>query len=276
MSELPELPIDLRLVVVDMDGTLLDDQGRLPAGFWETLHRLRERGIVFAVASGRQYATLAGVFAADPAGIVFIAENGTFVMRDGEELSSAPLAADYSARFIEGARAVIATGYNLGVVRCGRRSAYVESQDPAFQQQAAVYFAALRVVDDLLAVEEDALKFSVYDFGDPAGGSAAALGEFADPCRVVVSTPHWMDVMQPGVDKGIAVRELQAELGITADQTVVFGDYLNDLEMLGSATHSFAMANAHPEVLRRARYLAPANHERGVVRALAHVLDRQA
>ncbi|MCL3997018.1 HAD hydrolase family protein, partial [Streptomyces lavenduligriseus] len=55
-------------------------------------------------------------------------------------------------------------------------------------------------------------------------------------------------------------------------QTMVFGDYLNDLEMLDAAEWSFAMAGAHPEVIRRARHLAPSNNDAGVLRTIAHVL----
>jgi hydroxymethylpyrimidine pyrophosphatase-like HAD family hydrolase len=53
---------------------------------------------------------------------------------------------------------------------------------------------------------------------------------------------------------------------------VVFGDYLNDLEMLDAADWSFAMTNAHPDVLRRARYVAPSNTELGVLRTIARLL----
>ena len=49
---------DIRLVVTDMDGTLLDDDKRTPDGLWEVLALLRERGVLFSPASGRQYATL--------------------------------------------------------------------------------------------------------------------------------------------------------------------------------------------------------------------------
>ena len=53
---------------------------------------------------------------------------------------------------------------------------------------------------------------------------------------------------------------------MSPEQTAVFGDYLNDLELYDRAELSFAMANAHPRVLARARYIAPANDEGGVTR----------
>jgi 3-deoxy-D-manno-octulosonate 8-phosphate phosphatase KdsC-like HAD superfamily phosphatase len=49
--------------------------------------------------------------------------------------------------------------------------------------------------------------------------------------------------MNPGVNKGSAVEAVQRDLGVTADQTAIFGDFLNDLEMMPMAKWSFAMAN---------------------------------
>ena len=78
--------------------------------------------------------------------------------------------------------------------------------------------------------------------------------------------------MAADANKGTAVRLLQRSLGISRDQTVAFGDYLNDLEMLDAAGWSFAMANAHPEVLARAARIAPANTEHGLITTLGRVL----
>ncbi len=55
---------------------------------------------------------------------------------------------------------------------------------------------------------------------------------------------------------------------------MAFGDYLNDLEMLDAATWSFAMANAHPEVLARAAAIAPSNAEQGMLTVLEELLGR--
>lgn len=97
LPDLPGLPVDLRLVAVDMDGTLLDADGRIPTGLWPLLERLRARGIAFAPASGRQYATLRRDFGAPGDDMVFIAENGSFVMRGEQELSSDVLAPEVVA-----------------------------------------------------------------------------------------------------------------------------------------------------------------------------------
>ena len=87
-----------------------------------------------------------------------------------------------------------------------------------------------------------------------------------------MSGPHWVDVLSPTANKGRAVRRLQEELGVTPDQTMVFGDFLNDLEMMDAATYSFAMANAHPLLKERANWVAPTNNANGVVRTIRTVL----
>ena len=82
-------PQDIRLVVADMDGTLLDERSRIPDGFWPMLARLKRRGVEFVPASGRQYATLRNMFADKAAEILdggelsYIAENGNVVAVGG-------------------------------------------------------------------------------------------------------------------------------------------------------------------------------------------------
>lgn len=264
---------DIRLIVTDMDGTLLDDDKRVPDGLWEVLARLRERGVLFSPASGRQYATLAREFAEVADGMVFIAENGTYVVRDGEELSSDPMAPDVVGEVVAAVRRLAAGGVDVGAVVCGKRSAYVERADEAFLAEVRKYYLRHQVVEDVAAVDDDVLKVALFDFGSAEATTAPALAPFADTHQVVVSGEHWVDVMNRTANKGAALRRLQRELAITPAQTMVFGDYLNDLEMLDAADWSFAMAGAHPEVVRRARHLAPSNNDNGVLRTVVRLLD---
>ncbi|MGW5664818.1 Cof-type HAD-IIB family hydrolase [Streptomyces sp. NPDC003758] len=270
--ELPSDPVDIRLVVTDMDGTLLDGSGRIPDGLWPLLAELRRRGVLFSPASGRQYATLARQFADADDGMVFVAENGTYVVRDGVELSSDPLDPAVAARVIGTTRRLAADGVDVGAVLCGKNSAYVERTDDAFMAEASRYYALLKPVDDLTTVEDEFLKVALFDFGPVERTTAPALEPLTATHQVVVSGEHWVDIMNRTANKGAALRRLQRDLGITPAQTLAFGDYLNDLEMLDAAEWSFAMTNAHPDVVRRARYLAPPNTENGVLRTITRLM----
>lgn len=264
---------DLRLVVADLDGTLLDETGRLPDAFWPVLARLRERGIAFAPASGRQYASLARVFEDSDLLTTYIAENGGYVVHDGSELTVATLPAPLVTEVVERVRGARAVGDDVGLVLCQGRCAYVERDDDRFLQRVRPYYAALELVDNLLEVAGEPVKLAAFSFGDAESLLAPALSGIPSDHRLVVSGLNWVDVMPAGVDKGVAVRLLQEELDITPAQTAAFGDYLNDLEMLDAAAMSFAVANAHPDVRRRASAVVPTNAEGGVVTTLTRLLE---
>lgn len=263
---------DIRLIACDMDGTLLDDEHAIHDDFWPLIERLRARGIVFCPASGRQYYNLFERFAPIADQLIFIAENGTYVVRGGVELSSECLSRAAAHELIGVARGLASSGANCGVVLCGKRSAYIERSDPDFLAQVDKYYHRLDRVDDLLEVDDSLLKLAIYDFESSERVIYPALARFCATHQVVVSSAHWLDVMAPQANKGAGLRHIQQALQITREQTMVFGDFLNDLEMMDEAAYSFAMANAHPLLKQRARFLAPGNADNGVVRTIKSVL----
>jgi Cof subfamily protein (haloacid dehalogenase superfamily) len=263
---------DIRLIACDMDGTLLDDEDAVHEEFWPLIDQLHDRGILFCPASGRQYYNLLERFDAVADEVVFIAENGTFVVRNGVELSSDCLDADVARQLVVVARQINERGGDVGAVLCGKASAYIERTDAPFTAEVDKYYHRLEVVADLTAVEDDILKVAIYDFVSSEEVSAPAYAAYADTHQVVVSGQHWLDVMAATANKGTGLRHIREALGITRDQTMVFGDFLNDLEMMDEATYSFAMANAHPVLAARARYGAPLNTDNGVVRTIRSVL----
>lgn len=272
------LPIDLdhvpdiRLIACDLDGTLLDDDHAIHDDFWPLIDQLHARGIIFCPASGRQYYNLLERFEPIADEVIFIAENGTYVVRGGKELSSDCLPADAARELIRVARDLGTTDANVGAVLCGKRSAYIDRSDSAFFAEVSKYNRRLQVVDDLLSVEDDFLKVAVFDFESSERVTAPAFERFRETLQVVISGKHWLDVTAPNAHKGSGIRHIQETLGISPDQTMVFGDFLNDLEMMDAATYSYAMSNAHPLLKERARFMAPGNTDNGVVRTIKSVL----
>ena len=76
----------IKLIATDMDGTLLNSKNEIQDGFYEVFNKLEEKGIIFAAASGRQYYNLLKRFEGIEDKMMFIAENGTFVVYKGIEL----------------------------------------------------------------------------------------------------------------------------------------------------------------------------------------------
>lgn len=286
-------PQDIRLVVADMDGTLLDGHSEIPDGFWPMLVRLKHLGVEFVPASGRQYATLRNMFANKAAALLgggeelsYIAENGNVVALNGKVVEVHGVDLDVTRHVIDLVDAAAAAGeHNVGLVVCGLKTAYVQRSDKPFLDEVRKYYAALNIVDDLHDVLEFAqkpaaytpdgdaeivLKLAVLDLDDAENFANEKLAHLREHYQVVVSGKLWVDIMNARTDKKQGVEALQRVLGVTPAQTAVFGDYLNDLLMLEAGDWSFAMGNAHPDLKAAARYIAPSNVDHGVLK----VVDR--
>ena len=122
-------------------------------------------------------------------------------------------------------------------------------------------------------VEDEILKVSLLDFKGAEQNSVPFFTPYQGDYKITVGGYYWMDIMNAGANKGIAVRKVQEYLNIDADETMVFGDYLNDLEMMQIAYYSFAMANAHKRIKEIARFETKSNNQSGVIETIKeHIL----
>ncbi|MEV7973688.1 HAD family hydrolase [Cellulomonas sp. NPDC089187] len=270
----PALPDtdQIRLIATDMDGSLLDGDGRIPTELWPLLDELDRRGIAFVPASGRQYANIREQFGERGKDLVCIGENGAYVGRGEQVLSTTALPEGIVPRAVQHTRELAAAGLPVGVVVSGARSAYVEHFDGEFAAQVRKHYALVTEVPDLTRIDDVLLKVAVHDAGLVEERTAGVFADVEGPVRVLVSGQHWLDLMSPDADKGVALRAVQEDLGIGPEHTMAFGDYRNDLGMLAAARWSCAMDNAHPDVRTLARYVVPANTQHGVVATIAATL----
>lgn len=259
----------IKLIATDMDGTLLDSNNKINPEFYEVFEKLKEKDIIFAAASGRQYYNLVDRFEDIKDNMMFIAENGTFVMHKGKEILLNSLDRGLALNLIK----VGQTIPNSYVILCGKKAAYIDNTDERFMEQVNKYYAKVNVVSDLAKVHDDILKVTICDFSGSEKNSYTYFKEFEDKLQVSVSGEIWLDMMAKGVNKGLAINKLQKLLKIKKEETMVFGDYLNDLEMMESAYHSYAMENAHDDLKKVARFIAKSNDDNGVVHAIKEKLD---
>lgn len=256
----------IKLIASDMDGTLLDDDKQLPPDFFEVLDKLIERGIVFTVASGRTYSALEHLFPEPYRDrIAYICDNGACTVLDGKPVNVAPLDGDTYRELLEACRRI----GDLRVVVCAENGVYHINSGDKFYCEVGRFYKKHCAVDDLFAVNETIYKVAVCDeLGTLAHGKPALDGIFGTRLNVQASGEVWMDVMASGVSKGTALGALQERLGVQRTETMVFGDYFNDVEMLRLAEHSFCMENGHGDVKRMCAHIAPDNNHGGVTRCI--------
>ena len=273
MPSQPLLTRSPRLVVTDMDGTLLDLDGmRVSPRNAGALRRAADAGAKVVIATGRPVIWLGPVVEAGFDGTA-VCMNGalTYDIATGETLSSAPLKASSMRAFVEclSHRADIA----LAVERFGTtRHDFWAEDSYRHPWGGGAFHRADRA--DLLT--------------DPAGkllirgtGGSSALAEIArasalqagvaDDLSITYSTDDGLlEISAAGVNKAFALARLAAQWGIDPCEVIAFGDMPNDLEMLTWAGHGVAMGNAHPDVAAVASEIAPHHGDDGV----AAVLER--
>lgn len=263
-------PKKIKLIVSDMDGTLLNNKHEVSPRFFEAFKNLQRNGIKFAVASGRQYYSLRERMEPVKDEMIYIAENGAIVMLHGEEIHLVPMELDVVHRITRTVRELD----NKYLILCGRKQAYIERPDPEFMEPFLNHYEKYEVVDDLLKVQDDViLKVTLCDLTGAEENAMPQVQHFGEELQVKLSGEIWIDFNDKNAQKGNALKALQDSLNIKKEETIAFGDYLNDLELFEHSGRSYAMENAHDDVKSIATHQAGSNDKLGVEKVLEELLE---
>ena len=261
----------IKIIFSDMDGTLLDENGRLPEEFPQVAAEMKAHGVIFAPSSGRQYYSLLESFPEYEDEFIFLAENGTMVRHKGKELFSSPMPKKLGLKVLSDGLA----NTDAYVVFCGKKKGYVlaSQNKPEFATELRQYYTVSEVVEDFSQVDDEIIKISLFDPGAQADKTIYPyMKKYNGRLQVVLASAYWVDIIGFGINKGIAVQQVQRKLKITPKECAAFGDYMNDAEMMSSVYYSYAMANAHPKVKELARFEAKSNAEHGVMVQIRELL----
>ncbi|AJR02605.1 HAD family hydrolase [Siansivirga zeaxanthinifaciens] len=251
----------VKLVVSDMDGTLLNPESEVSTRFFYQFNELQKQNIHFVAASGRQYQSILDKLNPIKDYISIIAENGGILKLNNIEQVLLRLPHHMVSASIKLLREID----GAYIVLCGRNSAYIETTDTEFISKFSKYYKEYSIVEDLTKVEnDDFLKIAVYHHTSSEMHILPKASILKKDLQVIVSSQNWLDISHAEANKGYALKILQKQMGITKDETMVFGDYNNDLQMLELGYFSYAMGNAHPDVKKIAQFSTKSNSEEGV------------
>lgn len=260
---------EVKLIVSDMDGTLLNSKHEVSDLFLEQHEQLKAKGIQFVAASGRQYYSILSKLESIKKDIVIVAENGAYVVANDQEMYVNAFQPKDVSNFIKIAEKIPGTF----IVLAGKKKAYFLKGNTELAVLVSEYYSENIELDSFETLpEDDILKLALYH---PKGSEAniyPALEHLATDWQIKVSGEFWVDIALPANHKGNAIARIQEQLNITDDQTMAFGDYMNDVEMLKKAKYSFAMENAHPKVKEIASYETTNNDNLGVETVLEKVI----
>lgn len=252
-----------------MDGTLLNSNHEVSSRFFELFEELKKRNIRFVAASGRQYNSIVDKLEAIKDDIIVVAENGAFVKQQGQELLATPLDKATIKNTIE----LLNNAEGIHPVLCGKNNAYINGNSDEFISKLREYYSEFSILNNIASFDGEVLKIAIYHFESSEKYILPLVHHLESNLKVKVSGEHWLDISHMNANKGYALQYIQEKYGIGKQETLVFGDYNNDLEMLAMADFSFAMANAHPNVTAAANYRTKSNDENGVEDILEKLLN---
>lgn len=263
----------IKLIATDLDGTLFDPKGNLSAEIFPIVRRLAARGVLFAVASGRQYANLEKIFQPIKDQAVFIAENGALIRYRGERLHFCPLQKN---KVIE-ALAIVRQTEGCYPILCGENVAYIEDTVEPFFTRTTTPYSSYQLVSSLDEVVKDVpcCKLSVFSMDGAEKQGYPALSKRLKGVKLTLSGAHWCDVSHLDAHKGAAIKKLQQLFSISREESLAFGDHMNDVEMLRACAHTAAPKTAYPLVKAQVEKIIPSNAENGVIKALSAMLENE-
>ncbi|WP_085917376.1 Cof-type HAD-IIB family hydrolase [Halomonas sp. CSM-2] len=237
-----------RLIVSDLDGTLLGSDHRLHDETVDVLRQLHGQGHHVALASGRHYHDMR-VFRdqlAIPAHL--ISTNGAYVHDPQDTLLAANhVAPEHAQTLIDLPRP---PQVRLNLYR--ESGWHIDAEAPHLLSLHASTGFRYDVVPPA-QMDTNGVGKVLY-LGDPAALKrleAQAQEAHGDALHITYSTVDSLEIMARGVNKGVALSSLLERLGLTVADCLAFGDNLNDTEMLDLAGEAQVMANAHPALSDR-------------------------
>ena len=268
-----------RLVAIDIDGTLLDARGQVPAANLEALREAAARRLHLVVVTGRSYPFALQAVTRLPEPLTMVVYNGAVArIRDAETLHCRTLDGGLAARVLAATR----QWRPATTVQFDRETGQTLFDRMSWDQpNRRGYYAKVRrhvsQVDDLETAVLDVNPVQVAFNGPTAEMKAlhAELGAHPDLAALAISATHYpardfslVDVNAAGATKGSALASVAAHFGVARDEVFAIGDNHNDIDMLQWAGTAVVMGNAEPELLRLGLPIAPTNDEAGLAAAL--------
>ena len=267
----------IRLLALDIDGTLLDSEGRIPPANRDAIARAIDAGVEVALATGRRYEFARPIFESLPGPLTLILSNGAIVKAlDGRTLMRS-LLPRATARTVltdfpehRGSAAVVFDRPREGQV-VFEAIDWEHPRHRRFFEVNRPFLAEVAPLENCLTEDPIQVMFSggcaemrtlFNRLQHISDGFSVALTEYVHRDFSLV------DIVTAGCSKGSALLAWAAERGVARDEVMAMGDNLNDLQMLEFAGTAVLMENALPELKARGWAITASNNDGGVAQAI--------
>jgi Cof subfamily protein (haloacid dehalogenase superfamily) len=261
-------------VLADVDGTLVTKTKTLTPRAIRAVKELQERGVLFAITSGRPPRGMRMLV--EPLGMkvpMAAFNGGIIILPDMTVVDERAVAADVAPAVVETIRA-----HGLYVWMYRSTEWYVtDPRAPHAEREASTVQFPPTVVESYDSYLDRAVKIVGVsdDYDLVARCEAAVQQQFGSQVSAARSQPHYLDVTHPTANKGVVVERLSHYFKIPLEQIATLGDQLNDVLMFKRSGLSIAMANSSEEVQNQATYVTDSNEDEGFAKAIeGYILPR--
>lgn len=263
----------IKLIVSDLDGSLLDENSKLNPEFFEVYKQLKERGIIFCAASGRAYWSIVEHFEEIKDEMHVISSNGAMLYKGCELIHSYYMNREIVDLIYQYTMEYPNAFFGFSTME---RLMAITNSDESFDFVNAHYGTYERLYD-INNFSGDVFQCGIFDPSQILQIKQEVFDKIPHDLkkhvRYISSGHTWLDILNVDTNKGNMIGMIQEDYGIKASETVVFGDYDNDLQMFDFAQYGYAMENAQEVVKQRAPYICKSNAQNGVIDKIKEILD---
>lgn len=278
--------MNIKIIAVDLDGTLYSDKKIILPETADALRRASEKGIQIVPATGRPFSGLFyNIGNIDFINYVLTCNGAAmYEYKSGKCIYEAPVPSERSAELVKELSAFdisIDAFINGKAHKSKAQEALIDKLD--FSEDMKKYLRNTRVyVDDLyeyirsdnISVHKFTLNFVKNENGNFIDRDKTADYLYAQSDLSVVSGGMSnLEITLKGVNKGASLLKLGELLGVRRDEIMAFGDSENDLDMIRSAGFGIAMGNSEECVKNAAFAVTLSNNDNGIAAALKKYLD---
>lgn len=265
----------IKLIITDLDGTFLNSHGDYNRRLFPTVKKLMQaQSVEFALCTGKQCERVEELFGEQARQFWILGDSATRIKHYGDYVYQSLINNSLGREMIA---AVEKVNQEVVIIACTPIGAFVrDSISPDMLKKVKMSYAKVLQVSNFNEVDQDFVKISVFDVKGRCPQIKPHLAPWFDKAYIVVSEDAWIDIADVGVHKGHTVEILQNRLNVTAEETMVFGDGLNDIELMTRATWSFAMRNGFEETWQAANFITGTNDDDAVMTTIIRLLSLQA
>lgn len=261
-----------KLIALDMDGTLLNEEKQISPANYEAIQQARENGVKVVLASGRplvgfkRYLEELNLISENEYAVAF---NGALVQSsEGNEIISK------TTLTVEDYKYLYELSKELKVnIHALTESMVISPKDNKYTRLEA---EMNHISSEIIAVEDVAENTTIVKvmFIDEPELIEEIMEKIPEEVRntytIVRSAPFFLEFLHKSVNKGAGVAALAEKLNIKQEEVICIGDAGNDIHMIKYAGLGVAMGNAFPEVKKAANFITKTNEQDGV----AHIINK--